>query len=362
MGITARISNKVVLWSSRNQAASRLVDAAGMFILKNIKKNYALGVRRAAYEIADRIEVGRKVIASTQGDFFYEDTGEIIFEQPEMAYTMHLCGLQGLTVNQKMPGSQLYDTLFKDVDVNGAMELDYLEEDKQSAWEPESYTVANKFILEKNDEYFRWKFNLLAATVFWGGLCLLPVFGSLLWPNANDLSASDQFNILSTAIAAVTVHELGHVWSAAKRGYKVSEVSLGMGLPLFSFKIGSIDYYLKALLIAAVVKIPGLNKLGKGLDRCTDQELKDARDIFSAGMRVNKYCMLTGISAVFLDVVMGEPLANNPVLSWIDLFSVMNAVLLVTNIIRIKTRFFVTDGWARAAIGKELKMRKSEKI
>lgn len=77
---------------------------------------------------------------------------------------------------------------------------------------------------------------------------------------APSLSAAIGVIIFIGAILLMTfVHEFGHFLAARKFGMKVEEFFIGLGPRIFSFRRGETDFGLKPFLIAAYVKIAGMN-------------------------------------------------------------------------------------------------------
>lgn len=74
------------------------------------------------------------------------------------------------------------------------------------------------------------------------------------------MSAALGVIIFIGAILLMTfVHELGHFVAARRSGMKVEEFFIGLGPRIFSFRRGETDFGLKPFLIAAYVKIAGMN-------------------------------------------------------------------------------------------------------
>jgi RIP metalloprotease RseP len=67
--------------------------------------------------------------------------------------------------------------------------------------------------------------------------------------------------IVAGLLVSVTLHELGHYLAARQAGMKVTEFFVGIGPRLFSFRRGEVEYGIKAVPIAAYVRIIGMNDL-----------------------------------------------------------------------------------------------------
>lgn len=62
-------------------------------------------------------------------------------------------------------------------------------------------------------------------------------------------------------LISIFLHEMGHFVTARRSGMKVTQLFMGMGPKLWSFKRGEIEYGVRALPIGAFVRIVGMNNL-----------------------------------------------------------------------------------------------------
>ncbi|MCC5950844.1 MAG: site-2 protease family protein [Acidimicrobiia bacterium] len=67
--------------------------------------------------------------------------------------------------------------------------------------------------------------------------------------------------IILALLVSVFLHELGHFWVARRSGMKVTEFFIGIGPRLWSFRRGEVEYGVKAVPIAAYVRIIGMHNL-----------------------------------------------------------------------------------------------------
>jgi len=68
--------------------------------------------------------------------------------------------------------------------------------------------------------------------------------------------------VVVAAIAAMIIlHEFGHYITARLSGMKVTEFFIGFGPRIWSFKVGGIEYGIKALIVGGYVRIAGMTNV-----------------------------------------------------------------------------------------------------
>ena len=135
-------------------------------------------------------------------------------------------------------------------------------------------------------------------------------------------------SVIGFAALAMIVHELGHLLAARSCRVSASELGLGMGPRLFAFRLGSINFSLRALPIGSFVMLDGT-------------ALKER------SVRAQLFVHLAGI---IFNVVAG-------LLTYGTVFGWMNLLLAAGNILPL----YQHDGWkCGVVIMRALLQRKSQ--
>ena len=113
-------------------------------------------------------------------------------------------------------------------------------------------------------------------------------------------------------IAALVLHELGHLFAARVCGVPIKQAGLGWGPKLFGVRVSDVDCQLRALPVGAYVQ----------MDMVTLQARPLLQQLFVLGAGV-------GVNLVLC------------VLTWGTLFSSLNLALAIGNIVP----FYQLDGW-----------------
>lgn len=95
----------------------------------------------------------------------------------------------------------------------------------------------------------------------WASLVRLVVVVAAIVGVAVALHGGDLVLVLGAVVLMITLHELGHFFTAKWSGMKVTECFLGFGPRLWSVRRGETEYGIKAIPAGAYVKIVGMSNL-----------------------------------------------------------------------------------------------------
>lgn len=113
-------------------------------------------------------------------------------------------------------------------------------------------------------------------------------------------------------VAALIIHELGHLLAARACGVPATEFGLGWGPKIFGFRAGEVEYKLHALPIGAYVRL-------------------DIKELQRRPLSQQALVLLAGVIVNLLAAAMAGP----------NRFALVNLILAATNLLPI----YQQDGW-----------------